>query len=142
MSGAVVALCASARFDTAAQARYSALMEKLAELTTRFTQNVMADENEFTVTLSEGDLSGCPPDLIAAARQAGQDRGASEGACVITLSRSLVVPFLTFADRRDLRETVWRAWTARGELSTKRDNRSVAAEILRLRSEQVRAGDA
>ena len=57
---------------------------------------------------------------------------------VITLSRSHIVPFLTFSERRDLRETAWRAWTTRGEHEGETDNRAVAAEILQLRLEQAR----
>lgn len=129
---------AGARFNTATQVRYSELMEKLAELTTKFTQNVMADESEYTIVLAESDLAGCPPDLIAATRQAGIDRSLPDGSHVITLSRSLVVPFLTTCDRRGLRERVWRAWTSRGELNGKRDNKAVAVEILKLRVEQAR----
>jgi peptidyl-dipeptidase Dcp len=57
---------------------------------------------------------------------------------VVTLSRSLVEPFITFSDRRDLRERAWKAWTSRGELDPARDNLAVAKEILQLRAEQVR----
>ncbi|MFY9513381.1 MAG: M3 family metallopeptidase, partial [Rubrivivax sp.] len=57
---------------------------------------------------------------------------------VITLSRSLVVPFLTFSSRRDLREQAWSAWTSRGEHAGEHDNRDVARQILALRNEQAR----
>ena len=57
---------------------------------------------------------------------------------MITLSRSHIVPFLTFSERRDLREAAWRAWTSRGEQDGASDNRGVAAEILQLRLEQAR----
>ena len=57
---------------------------------------------------------------------------------VITLSRSLIVPFLTFSTRRDLREQAWRAWVGRGEHAGAHDNRDVARRILRLRHEQAR----
>ena len=56
---------------------------------------------------------------------------------MITLSRSHIVPFLTFSDRRDLREQAWRAWTSRGEHPGGHDNRAVAADILALRLEQA-----
>ena len=142
-----------ARLDARGQQVYAAITEQLAALETRFSQNVLADETEYTIPLSEADLSGCPPDLVAAARCAALERqatgdavdavadgssGASgAGTHVVTLSRSLVEPFLTFADRRDLRERAWRAWTRRGELNAERDNRRVILEILRLRSRQA-----
>ena len=56
---------------------------------------------------------------------------------MITLSRSLIVPFLTFSERRDLREQAWRAWVGRGEHAGEHDNRPVARDILDLRSEQA-----
>ena len=84
---------------------------------------------------SEADLAGLPDFLRQAARGAAQERGV-EG-YVITLSRSLVQPFLTWSTRRDLRETAWRAWTCRGETPA-RDNRPLAREILALRQEQAR----
>src|SRR5450755_3101633 len=127
-----------ARFGPAEQRRYTEVMRRLADLTTRFGQNVLADESAFQLTLeSEADLAGLPDFVRAAARQAAADRGVAEG-CVITLSRSHIVPFLTFSERRDLREKAWRAWTSRGEHAGASDNRGVAAEILELRLEQAR----
>jgi hypothetical protein len=63
--------------------------------------------------LKAEDFAGCPADLVAAARQAAMERNLGAEDYVITLSRSLVEPFLTFADRRDLRERAWRSWTKR-----------------------------
>src|SRR5205085_10007043 len=57
---------------------------------------------------------------------------------LVTLSRSHIVPFLTFSERRDLRERAWRAWTSRGEHAGDHDNRAIAREILTLRNEQAR----
>ena len=128
-----------ARIAGAAQQRYGQVMERLAELTTRFGQNVLADESAYRLVLrEESELAGLPDFVRAAARQAAIDRGVPD-AHVITLSRSLIVPFLTFSDRRDLREQAWRAWTSRGEHDGATDNRPVAREILALRNEQARA---
>jgi hypothetical protein len=125
---------AGARLAPAAQKRYAQVMERLAELTTRFTQNVLADEaNNYLVLRTEAELAGLPDFVRAAARQAAADRGLGD-AWVITLSRSHVVPFLTFCERRDLREQAWRAWTTRGEHDGAHDNRPVAREILALRA--------
>jgi peptidyl-dipeptidase Dcp len=128
---------AGAKFDEEKKKSYKEIVTRLAELQTQFSQNVLGDETEFTIKMSLEDLAGCPHDLIAAARQASIERGGAEGEYVITLSRSLVEPFLTFSTRRDLREKAWRAWTKRGELSEKRDNLAVAGEMLRLRSKQA-----
>jgi peptidyl-dipeptidase Dcp len=129
---------AGAKLAPPEQARYAAIMQRLAELTTRFGQNVLADESEFRLVLKdEADLAGLPAFVRDAARQAARERGIAEGA-VITLSRSHIVPFLTFSERRDLREAAWRAWTSRGEQEGASDNRGVATEILQLRLEQAR----
>jgi peptidyl-dipeptidase Dcp len=129
---------AGAKLGGAAQKRYAQVMQRLAELTTRFGQNVLADESAYRLVLrGDRDLAGLPDFVCAAARQAAVDRGITDG-CVITLSRSHIVPFLTFSDRRDLREQAWRAWISRGEHDGEHDNRPVAREILSLRNEQAR----
>ncbi len=116
--------------------RFAAVMQRLAELTTAFGQNVLHDESAFCLPLpDEAALAGLPDFLRAAARQAAAERGL-DGA-VITLSRSLIVPFLGFSERRDLRELAWRAWTSRGEHPGEHDNRPIAREILALRREQA-----
>jgi peptidyl-dipeptidase Dcp len=130
---------AGARLRAESRTRYAALMQRLAELTTAFAQNVLHDEAEFALELrDESDLAGLPDFVRTAAAQAAAERGrASAG--VITLARSLIVPFLTFSERRDLRELAWRAWVARGEHDGPHDNRAVAREILALRREQAAA---
>ena len=128
---------AGARLGADKQPRYAQIMERLAQLTTRFAQNVLADEAGFQLELSEDDLAGLPPFVRASARQAASDRGLADGAHMVTLSRSLIVPFLTFAARRDLRERAWKAWVGRGETAGETDNHEVARDILRLRQEQA-----
>ena len=111
-------------------------MQRLAELTTTFAQNVLHDEASYFLKLQgEADLAGLPDFLRAAAHQAASERGV--GGHVITLARSLIVPFLTFSRRRDLREQAWRAWISRGEHAGAHDNRPIAREILALRHEQA-----
>ena len=128
---------AGACMAPAQQARYAQVMEELAALTTRFAQNVLHDESSYQLLLpDEAALAGLPDFVRAAAHQAAAERGMDGH--VITLARSLVLPFLTFSERRDLREAAWRAWVDRGEHSGEHDNREVARSILRLRNEQAR----
>jgi peptidyl-dipeptidase Dcp len=132
---------AGARFAPAQQQRYAQVMQELAALTTRFAQNVLHDESDWHLPLSgEADLAGLPDFVRASAAQAAAERSTSgvKASHVITLARSLVVPFLTFSERRDLREQAWRAWVGRGEHAGPHDNRDVARCILRLRNEQAR----
>ncbi|MEP5633478.1 MAG: M3 family metallopeptidase [Tateyamaria sp.] len=118
------------------EARMKVIKGRLAELGTSFTQNLLADERDWFMELDEGDLSGLPAFVVDTARAAGQEKGA-EGP-VVTLSRSLIVPFLQFSTRRDLREVAYKAWTARGANGGETDNRAIAAEILALREERVK----
>jgi peptidyl-dipeptidase Dcp len=119
-----------------ARERFAAIAERLAQLYTQFSQNVLADESSYQLPLTtEADLAGLPDFLRQSAQIAAQERGVD--GYVITLSRSLVQPFLTWSTRRDLREIAWRAWTSRGE-TPERDNRPLAREILELRLEQAR----
>ena len=129
---------AGANLDVAAKARYAQVVAKLAELTTQFSQHVLADEASFSLLLkSEADLAGLPPFLRDAAKAAAEARGISE-AHAVTLSRSLLMPFLTFSERRDLREAALSAWLARGEHAGPSDNRPIALEILKLRLQQAK----
>lgn len=118
------------------ETRMKEIKARLAVLGTDFTQNLLADEREWFMPLSEDDLSGLPEFAINAARAAGEEKGA--GGPVVTLSRSLIVPFLQFSDRRDLREKAFNAWVARGANGGKTDNREIAAETLALRQERAK----
>jgi peptidyl-dipeptidase Dcp len=117
------------------EARMRAIMARLAELGTAFTQNLLADEAGWHMALSEADLEGLPEFVINAAHAAGQEKGADGP--VITLSRSLIVPFLQFSARRDLRRRAFEAWVSRGAMGGETDNRAIAEEILRLRAERA-----
>src|SRR5262249_31781459 len=113
--------------------RMAAISERLASLHTLFGQNVLHDERDWRLVLDETDLDGLPEFARAAAAQAAGERGIT-GEYVVTLSRSAVEPFLTFSSRRDLRRTLWEAWTARGAS----DNGPIIREIMALRAGQAR----
>ena len=128
---------AGARLDEAGRGRMSAIMGELAGLAARFTQNVQHDERTIYLPLdSDDDLDGLPAPLIAAAAEAARERGLPHRG-VITLSRSLVEPFLTFSRRRDLRARVFELWIRRGEGGGETDNLGIITEILRLRRERA-----
>ncbi len=122
---------AGAALTGADDARMQEIKARLASLGTSFTQNLLADERDWFMDLTEEDLQGLPDFVIDAARAAGQEKGADGP--VVTLSRSIIVPFLQFSPRRDLRAKAYRAWTARGANGGETDNREIAADILRLR---------
>ncbi len=124
-----------ARLRGADRDRAAAIAQELAVLQTQFSQNLLSDESTWLLELdSASDLDGLPEWLRAAARGAAAAAGMAEGAHAITLSRSLVSPFLEYSTRRELREQAWKAWIARGET----DNAPLISQILRLRLELAR----
>ena len=114
--------------------------ERLAELTTRFSQNVLADEAELPPRAARRARPRRPARVAARGRARGGAASAARPTrWMITLSRSLIVPFLTFSDRRDLREQAFkRLDRAAASNDGEHDNRPVAREILALRNEQAR----
>ena len=119
------------------QERLSAINERLAGLGAKFGQNVLADEKDWALFLDEGEaLDGLPDFLKDAMAAAARERG-HDGRYAVTLSRSIIEPFLTFSARRDLRERAFRAWVARGANGGETDNRGIVKETLALRSEKA-----
>lgn len=115
--------------------RLTQVKSRLAVLGTQFSQNLLADERAWFMPLTEADLEDLPDFVIAAARAAGIEK--NQPGPVVTLSRSLIVPFLQFSPRRALREKAYEAWVARGANGNANDNRAIAAEILTLRQERA-----
>ncbi|MGB2496952.1 MAG: M3 family metallopeptidase [Planktomarina sp.] len=126
---------AGAKLTGAEAARMAEIKSRLASLGTQFMQNLLADERDWALPLKADDLAGLPDFVVQAAQAAGQEKGLDGP--VVTLSRSLIVPFLEFADRRDLREMAYKAWAARGATGGATDNREIVSETLRLRQEQA-----
>ncbi len=128
---------AGAKLDGPAKARLSEINQKLAGLYTKFAQNVLADEtDQFLVLHDEAELVGLPQSLRDAAAEAAASRKMT-GSWVINNTRSSVDPFLTFSDRRDLREKAWRMFVDRGDLGGETDNNTAVTEILALRAERA-----
>jgi len=124
-----------AMLEGAARDRYAAINQRLAELQTRFANNVLADEEGYVVYLDEAQLSGLPESFVQAAAAAAAERG-HEGEYAVTNTRSSMDPFLTFSGERALREQVWRNYYARGDNPGEQDNNANIAEILALRDER------
>jgi len=120
------------------QERLAKISETLAGLGTQFGQNVLADEKNWSLILSDdAELEGLPQFLRDAMAAQADARG-EKGKYAVTLSRSIVEPFLTFSERRDLREIAHKAWAARGENGGETDNRAVIKETLALRAEKAK----
>ena len=127
-----------AGLEPRAKKRMAAIAARLSVLATRFSQNLLADEQAFVLVLEgEADLAGLPRSVRAAAARTAAERG-HPGKHAITLARSSIEPFLQFSARRDLREKAFTAWIMRGANGGKTDNRKIVAEVLALRAERAR----
>lgn len=106
---------------------------QLAESTTQFGQNVLAETNAFELMVdNETELSGLPDGLKSAAAETAKARGYEEK-WVFTLSNSSVMPFLQYADNRELRRQIWESYKNRGANGNDNDNSDILVEIANLR---------
>jgi peptidyl-dipeptidase Dcp len=129
---------AGARLNANAKRRLSEINQQLAGLFTRFSQNVLAEEtDQFLVLKSENELAGLPQSLRDAAAAAAETKK-QPGTWVIMNTRSSIDPFLTYSDRRDLREKAWRMFVNRGDNGDEHDNNAIITEILQLRAERAK----
>ncbi len=128
---------AGAQLNAEEKERLATIMEQLATLATRFSQNVLADESSWLLLLDESDLDGLSTDFRAAAARLAADRGAP-GKYAVSLARSSAETFLQSSTRRDLRETVYRAWARRGESGGETDNSEIIRDILALRDARAK----
>lgn len=125
-----------ATLEGPAKERYAAIDQRLAELYTKFSNNVLHDEESYVTYITGDELSGLPDSFVAAASAAAREKG-HDGEYAITNTRSSMDPFLTFSDERDIREKVWRTYYNRGDNGDDYDNNAIIAEILALRDERV-----
>ena len=126
-----------AQLNEAEKNQLSQINSRLARLFTDFSQNVLADEQSYVSWIEDpADLAGLPDSVVAAMASAAQDRG-RPGQWAVTNTRSSMDPFLTYADRRGLREQVWRRYYQRGDNGGEHDNKEIITEILRLRGERA-----
>ena len=127
-----------ARLDAKSKARLSEINQQLAKLYTRFSQNVLAEENEQFIELkTDADLAGLPQSVRDAAAAAAAARK-MPNTWIITNTRSSIDPFLTYSEKRDLREKAWRMFVNRGDNGGERDNNAIIPEILQLRAERAK----
>jgi peptidyl-dipeptidase Dcp len=126
-----------AQLDPAGKKRLAEINQRVASLYTSFSQNVLADETDHVLFLEEKELAGLPDSLRSAAATAAESRG-KKGQWAILNTRSSMEPFLTYSERRDLREKVWRAYYSRGDNGDAKDNNKLITEILALRTERAK----
>lgn len=109
----------------------------LSVLTTAFGQNLLAETNAYELVVDkESDLSGLPEGLKKAAAETAKAKG-KEGKWVFTLSNPSVMPFLQYADNRELRRQIWDAYQKRGSNDNEQDNKENLIKIANLRLERA-----
>jgi peptidyl-dipeptidase Dcp len=128
---------AGAGLSEEAKKRMAEINERLAHLGTTFSHHLLGDEQDWFLELGEADRAGLSDSFVAAAIAAAEERGMT-GKALLTLSRSSVEPFLKSSTRRDLREKVFKAFTARGDNGNDNDNTAVIVDILALREESAK----
>lgn len=114
--------------------RYAAINTELAGLYTKFSNNVLADEEKY-LYLSADQAGGLPESFISGAKAIASAKG-QDGKLAIVNTRSSMDPFLTYSTERALREQVWRAYYSRGDNGDQNDNNALISSILKLRHER------
>jgi peptidyl-dipeptidase Dcp len=119
------------------QVRFREINEKLSPLTLRFGDNVLAETNSFQMVIDNPeDLAGLPEAIIAAASERANSSGL-EGKWVFTLHNPSWIPFLQYAENRELREKLYRGYFMRGNNDNEYDNKEIIKEIVPLRIERA-----
>ena len=114
---------AGAKLDNIKKARLSAINQQLAGLFTKFSQNLLAEEGDKYLTITnEADLAGLPDSLKDGAADAAKAKKVT--GWVIRNTRSSIDPFLTYSDKRSLREKAWRMFIMRGDNGDAHDNKA------------------
>jgi peptidyl-dipeptidase Dcp len=127
---------AGAKLSVEQKQKVGDINQRLAALYTKFSNNLLHDEEEYALYLTKDQLGGLPDQYIASAAEAASARG-RKGEYAVLNTRSSMDPFLTFSTERALREKVWRTYYSRGDNNDAYDNKPLITEILKLRAERT-----
>jgi peptidyl-dipeptidase Dcp len=126
-----------ANLSEANKTKMREINSKLSTLSLQFGQNLLAETNSYKLLIdSENDLSGLPQELRDAAYQEAKAAG-EEGKWLFTLQNPSVMPFLQYAENRELRRQIWEAYQSRSNQDNDNDNTSILLEIANLRREKA-----
>ncbi|MCL4793186.1 MAG: M3 family metallopeptidase [Bryobacteraceae bacterium] len=128
---------AGAKLREEQKKKIAEINQRLATLYTKFSNNVLRDEEHYVHYLSKDQLGGLPQEFVASAAQAASERG-RKGEYAVLNTRSSMDPFLTYSTERGLREKVWRTFYSRGDNNDEYDNKAIISEILKLRAERTK----
>jgi peptidyl-dipeptidase Dcp len=121
------------------QAKLRQLNEELSKLSLQFGENLLAETNRnFKLVIdTKEDLAGLPEDVIARAEDDAKASG-EEGKWVFTLAKPSMLPFLQYAENRNLREKLYRGYFMRGDNDNEFDNKEIIKKIVKLRDERAK----
>ena len=120
------------------QAELSQINEQLSTLSLQFGNNLLKENAGYKLVIeNEADLAGLPQTSIDAAAEQAKTDG-MEGKWVFTLSKPSLIPFLQFADNRDLREQMYKAYYNRGDNGNEYDNKQLINEMCKLRVQKAK----
>lgn len=118
------------------QERLREINKRLAELSLKFDDNHLKETNKFQMFIdNEEDLAGLPESVRTAATIAAKKAG-KEGKWLFTIHKPSLLPFLTFSDKRDLREKMYKAYTSQCDHGDELDNKAILKEMVKLRIEK------
>ena len=126
-----------ALLDAEQKARLAAINEELALVGVKFAANLLAENNNFVLELTSDDLDGIPATTRELAREKARELSKADGTFVFTLHKPSLIPFLTYAKRRDLREQLYKAYLNRGNNGDAYDNKQLINDFIRLRTEKA-----
>lgn len=115
--------------------RFNEISKELSKLSLKFSENLLAETNGYELHVeNEEELSGLPQNIMEAATQLAKEAG-KEGGWLFNLHAPSFVPFMEYADNRDLREKIFKAYSSRSFKGDKLDNQQIVLETIRLRAE-------
>jgi len=128
-----------ANLDSLKQEKLRELNREISLLQLTFGQNLLAENNDFKLVISDSaGLAGLPQGVIAAAAEVAKTDSATKGKWVFILQNPCVMPFLQFSERRDLRKKIFNGYINRGNNNNDKDNKAVIAKLIPLRLEKAR----
>ncbi len=132
-----------ALLEGADKKRYAEINQEVTKLSVQFSQNLLAETNDFEIILDKEDLSGLTEDIIDLAKLEAENKFSKnkddkyKDKYVFTVQRSSMYPFLTYSTRRDLREKLYKGYIQRGDNNNEYDNKDITSKIASLRVEKA-----
>lgn len=129
-------VCAGALLDAEQKARLKAINGELSLAAVKFGQNILAENGNYALVLESADLDGIPSNVRDQAHEKAEATG-KKGKYVFTLHKPSLIPFLTYSQKRELREEIYKAYLNRCNNGDEYDNKQLINDFIRLRTEKA-----